>query len=229
MSHVLNVKSLSKSFDSNEIIGDVNFSISKGETLGLFGKSGSGKSTIGKCITGLEKPSSGNIIFKGKDISDRKNKDISALLPKIQMIFQHPETSLNPRMKGFESIAEPLRIHSNLKKIELSEKIYELVELVGLHAELLQRYPSQLSGGEIQRIVLARILSVKPEMIVADEPTSMLDVSVQAQILRLMQKIQGETGVSYLLVSHDIEVLRHVCHRIAYLENGMIARIEKVK
>ncbi|AKB56200.1 MULTISPECIES: ABC transporter ATP-binding protein [Methanosarcina] len=226
MSHVLSVKSLSKSFDSNEIIKDINFSISKGETLGLFGKSGSGKTTVGKCITGLEKPSSGNIIFKGKDISDRKT--ISTILPKIQMIFQHPETSLNPRMKGFESIAEPLRIHSSMRKNELSEKIGELVELVGLHMEHLHRYPSQLSGGEIQRIVLARILSVKPELIVADEPTSMLDVSVQAQILRLMQKIQDETGVSYLFVSHDIEVLRHVCHRIAYLENGTIARIEKV-
>jgi peptide/nickel transport system ATP-binding protein len=226
MSHVLSVKSLSKSFDSNEIIRDINFSISKGETLGLFGKSGSGKTTIGKCITGLEKPSSGNIIFKGKDISDRKT--ISTILPKIQMIFQHPETSLNPRMKGFESIAEPLRIQSSMRKNELSEKIGELVELVGLHMENLHRYPSQLSGGEIQRIVLARILSVKPELIVADEPTSMLDVSVQAQILRLMQKIQEETGVSYLFVSHDIEVLRHVCHRIAYLENGTIARIEKV-
>ncbi|AKB49615.1 Oligopeptide transport ATP-binding protein OppF [Methanosarcina barkeri str. Wiesmoor] len=228
MSHVLSVKSLSKSFDSNEIIRDINFSISKGETLGLFGKSGSGKTTIGKCITGLEKPSSGNIIFKDKDISDRKNKNISILLPKIQMIFQHPETSLNPRMKGFESIAEPLRIHSNLTKDTLSEKITELTELVGLNMEHLQRYPAQLSGGEIQRIVLARILSVKPELIVADEPTSMLDVSVQAQILRLMQKIQKEEGVSYLLVSHDIEVLHHVCHRIAYLENGTIARIEEV-
>jgi peptide/nickel transport system ATP-binding protein len=228
MSSLLSVNSLSKSFDSTEIIRDVNFSISKGETLGLFGKSGSGKTTIGKCIAGLEKPGSGNIVFNGTDISDRKKKNISALLPKIQMIFQHPETSLNPRMKGLESITEPLKIHSNLKEVEILEKVTELMDLVGLRMEHLHRYPAQLSGGEIQRIVLARILSIEPELIVADEPTSMLDVSVQAQILRLMQKIQEQNDVSYLLVSHDIEVLRHVCHRIAYLENGKIARIEKV-
>jgi peptide/nickel transport system ATP-binding protein len=228
MPQVLSVDGLSKSFGSTEIIRDVSFSISKGETLGLFGRSGSGKTTIGKCITGLEIPDSGCVEFNGVDISNRRNKKVLPLLPKIQMMFQHPETSLNPRMKGFESIVEPLRLHSRLSRNETMEKVDELIDLVGLRMEHLNRYPSQLSGGEIQRIVLARILSIKPEIIVADEPTSMLDVSVQAQVLRLMQHIQADTDVSYLLISHDIEVLRHVCHRIAYLEDGCISHIEEL-
>lgn len=228
MSQVLSVNCISKSFGSAEIFRNVTFSISKGETLGMFGRSGSGKTTIGKCITGLEKPDTGCISFRGLDISDRKNKQLRMMLPKIQMIFQHPETSLDPRMKGFESITEPLKINS-VPESQLRERIDELSGLVGLRMEHLRRYPGQLSGGEIQRIVLARILSLEPELIVADEPTSMLDVSVQAQIMRLMQDIQARTNVSYLLISHDIELLRHVCHRIAYLENGTIDHIEIVK
>jgi peptide/nickel transport system ATP-binding protein len=143
------------------------------------------------------------------------------------MIFQHPETSLDPRMKGMDSIIEPLQIHSKCNGERMHDKARELADMVGLSMEHLHRYPSQLSGGEIQRIVLARILSIGPQLIVADEPTSMLDVSVQAQVLRLMQRIQEEKGISYLLISHDIELLHQVCDRIAYLEEGSIVRVEK--
>lgn len=226
---VLAVDELAMSFGTLEVFRNVSFSVYRGETLGLFGKSGSGKTTIGKCIVGLENPTGGEIRVQGANILNMGKKEFRKLRPKIQMIFQHPETSLDPRMKAFENLIEPLKLHSGLKQDDLLKRGEELAELTGLRPEHLARYPVQLSGGEIQRIVLARIMALSPDFIVADEPTSMLDVSVQAQILRLMQKLQRETGVSYLLISHDIEVLRKVCHRIAYLDNGTITSIENIK
>ncbi len=225
---VLTVNELAMKFGDSEIFNRVSFSVAPGETLGLFGKSGSGKTTIGRCIVGLEKPSGGEIMVKGKNILSMRKTEFRKLRPKIQMIFQHPETSLDPRMKAFENLIEPLKLHTELKKDALLKRGEELAELTGLLPEHLARYPNQLSGGEIQRIVLARIMALSPDFIVADEPTSMLDVSVQAQILSLMQKLQRETGVSYLLISHDLEVLKKVCHRIAYLENGTITSIENI-
>lgn len=225
---VLAVNELAMKFGTSEVFKNVSFSVAPGETLGLFGKSGSGKTTIGRCIVGLEKPTGGEIRVKGKDILSMSKKEFRKLRPKVQMVFQHPETSLDPRMKAFENLIEPLKLHSGLKKDALLKRGEKLAELTGLLPEHLARYPSHLSGGEIQRIVLARIMALSPDFIVADEPTSMLDVSVQAQILRLMQKLQKETGVSYLLISHDIEVLRKVCHRIAYLKNGTITSIENI-
>lgn len=225
---VLAVNELVMRFGTSEVFKNVSFSVACGETLGLFGKSGSGKTTIGRCIVGLEKPTGGEILVQGVDILKMGKKDFRKLRPKIQMIFQHPETSLDPRMKAFENLIEPLKLHSGLKQDAIMKRGEELAELTGLRPEHLARYPSQLSGGEIQRIVLARIMALSPDFIVADEPTSMLDVSVQAQILRLMQKLQRETGVSYLLISHDLEVLKKVCHRIAYLENGTINSIENI-
>jgi peptide/nickel transport system ATP-binding protein len=225
---VLAVNELTMKFGTSEVFRNVSFAIDRGETLGLFGKSGSGKTTIGRCIVGLEKPTEGRILIQGVDILSMGKKEFRKLRPKIQMIFQHPETSLDPRMKAFENLIEPLKLHSGLKKDALQKRGEELAELTGLRPEHLDRYPGHLSGGEIQRIVLARIMALSPDFIVADEPTSMLDVSVQAQILRLMQKLQRETGVSYLLISHDLEVLSKVCHRIAYLENGTITSIENI-
>ena len=226
---VLAVDELAMSFGTLEVFTNVSFSVSRGETLGLFGKSGSGKTTIGKCIVGLERPMGGEIRVQGANILNMEKKEFRKLRPKIQMIFQHPETSLDPRMKAFENLIEPLKLHSGLKQDALLKRGEELAELTGLRPEHLARYPVQLSGGEIQRIVLARIMALSPDFIVADEPTSMLDVSVQAQILRLMQKLQRETGVSYLLISHDLEMLRKVCHRIAYLDNETIISIENIK
>jgi peptide/nickel transport system ATP-binding protein len=225
---LLKVSGLSKEYGGTTIFRDVNFTVDKSETLGLFGKSGSGKTTIGRCIVRLEKPTRGEILLNGRDFVRMKGAELSKARPKVQMIFQHPETSLDPRMTAFRSIIEPLQVQKMLKKENVMEEVQRLIDLVGLRMEHMERLPGQLSGGEIQRIVLARIISLKPEFIVADEPTSMLDVSVQAQILRLMQKIQDETGVSYLLISHDIEVLEAVCDRIAYLGEGTIRSIEKI-
>lgn len=226
---VLAVNELAMKFETSEVFKNVSFSIAQGETLGLFGKSGSGKTTIGRCIVGLEKPTRGEILIRGKDILGMGKNGFRKLRPKVQMIFQHPETSLDPRMKAFENLIEPLKLQSGLNKTALLQRGEELAELTGLLPEHLARYPGHLSGGEIQRIVLARIMALSPDLIVADEPTSMLDLSVQAQILRLMQKLQKETGVSYLLISHDLEILRKVCHRIAYLENGSITLIENIR
>ena len=224
----LAVNQLAMRFGTSEVFKNISFSVARGETLGLFGKSGSGKTTVGRCIVGLERPTGGKILVQGVDILSMEKKEFRKLRPKIQMIFQHPETSLDPRMKAFENLIEPLKLHSGLGQDALLKRGEELAELTGLRPEHLARYPSQLSGGEIQRIVLARIMALSPDFIVADEPTSMLDASVQAQLLRLMQKLQRETGVSYLLISHDLEVLRKVCHRIAYLEHGTITSIENV-
>ncbi|WP_367344127.1 ABC transporter ATP-binding protein [Methanomethylovorans sp.] len=217
-----------KKFNAKQVLEDVNFDIRPGETLGLCGKSGSGKTTVGRCIVGLEIPDSGEILFGGVDHLSKGKMGSSIMGTGIQMIFQHPETSLDPRMKGLDSIIEPLKIHNKCTREQMYDKAMELADMVGLSMEHLNRYPSQLSGGEIQRIVLARILSIEPQLIVADEPTSMLDVSVQAQVMRLMQRIQEEKGISYLLISHDIELLYQVCDRIAYLEAGRIVKMEEI-
>ncbi|MDD4448791.1 MAG: dipeptide/oligopeptide/nickel ABC transporter ATP-binding protein, partial [Methanothrix sp.] len=202
------------------------FSIDEGKTLGLFGISGSGKTTIGKCMMLLERPTSGNIIFQGNNLFKMNKKEVFRIRPRLQMIFQHPETSLNPKMKVFESIAEPLVIYKRLSKSEIRSEVMRLIRQVGLRPEHLDRYPHQLSGGEIQRAVLARIISLEPRFVVADEPTSMLDASVQAQILRLMMRCQKDSDLAYLFISHDLDVLRAVCDRIAYIEAGSIRSIE---
>ncbi len=225
---LLSVSGLNKAYDRLKVLTDVSFEVEEGETMGLYGRSGSGKSTIGRCITLLERPSRGEILFRGRNILQMNSREFSGIRSKIQMIFQHPETSLNPRMTAYQSITEPLLVQKHLHKESIPDEVQRLIGLVGLREEHLSRYPGQLSGGEIQRIVLARILSLKPDFIVADEPTSMLDVSVQAQILRLMQKIHDETGVSYLLISHDMEVLRAVCDRITHIEGGRITSVEQV-
>ncbi|WP_445475001.1 ABC transporter ATP-binding protein [Methanococcoides methylutens] len=228
MSSLLTVNNLVKTFEGHRVLNGIDLDVEKGETLGLFGSSGSGKTTVGRCIVGLEKPDSGEILFEGNDFLTMGRKERKSVRPKIQMIFQHPEISLNPRLKALDSLVEPMKIHGCYDSSSLSDKVDELLDMVGLRREHLKRYPAHLSGGEIQRIVLARILSINPEFIVADEPTSMLDVSVQAQVLKIMEKIQQEKGISYLLISHDIDVLRKVCDRIAYLEDGTIKRIERV-
>lgn len=226
-SPLIDVQSLSKQYGWLSVLNKASFSIDEGETLGLFGMSGSGKTTIGRCMMLLERPDSGRIIFQGSDILKMNKNEIFRIRPRLQMIFQHPETSLNPRMKVQESIAEPLLIHNSLSRSEIKSEVEQLINQVGLRPEHLERYPQQLSGGEIQRAVLARIISLNPSFVVADEPTSMLDASVQAQILRLMMKIQEDTGLAYLFISHDMDVLKAVSDRIAHIENGSIKKIEE--
>ena len=197
-------------------VDGVSFGIRKAESLGLVGESGCGKSTLGRLLVGLIKPTEGEILFGGENIFSLGGEK----LRKMQMIFQNPETSLNPRWRIKKSLTEPLRI---VGKEE--DEIYKLLEAVNLNEELLNRYPWELSGGQLQRIVIARILAIEPEFIVADEPTSSLDLSIQAQILNLMKRLKDSMGLTYLFISHDLDVVRNMCDRIMVMYLGKIVEI----
>jgi ABC-type oligopeptide transport system ATPase subunit len=223
------VKNLKKYFYSGvfrkkviKAVDGVSFEIKEGKTLGLVGESGCGKTTVGRTILRLINPTEGKIIFDGGDITSLNGSELKKFGRVMQIIFQNPESSLNPRMKIFDSIAEPLSIHKICNKNEEKERIFELIETVNLNEELLFRYPHELSGGQIQRVVIARILSLNPKFIVADEPTSMLDVSVQAQILNLLKDLQKKYGLSYLFISHDLEVVEWMSDEIAIMHKGKI-------
>jgi peptide/nickel transport system ATP-binding protein len=219
-SPVLQLTGLSKSYGHGDIFSDISFAVGRGKTVGLFGRSGSGKTTLGRCIMRIENPSSGHILMQGMDLARLGRRKLRELRPSFQMIFQHPEVSLNPRMTLAGSVAEPLMVRKGIGMDDALGEIRPLIRRVGLRDEHLARYPHQLSGGEVQRAVLARIFSLKPCLVVADEPTSMLDVSVQAQVLRLMQDLQDETGVSYVFISHDPDVMGVMCDQVLWLEGG---------
>lgn len=203
-------------------VDDISFNIYPGETYGLVGESGSGKSTTGRSIIRLYKPTSGKIIFNGHDISDKMDKQTTKeLRTNMQMIFQDPMACLNPRKKVVDIIGEGLDIHKNYSSIEeRNEKVYEMLELVGLSREFASRYPHQFSGGQRQRIGIARALIMNPDLIIADEAISALDVSIQAQVVNLMKKIQKETGVSILFIAHDLSMVRYISDRIGVLHLG---------
>ncbi len=209
----------------NRVIGHVkavdgvSFEIEEGKTYGLVGESGSGKSTTGKAIIGLEPVTAGKIFFNGKDITSMKSKT-KDIRRNIQMIFQDPYSSLNPRKRVLDIIAEPLRNFENLTKKEEKMRVYELLELVGMSPESIWKYPHQFSGGQRQRIGVARAVALKPKLIIADEPVSALDVSVQAQVLNFMRDIQKELGLTYLFISHDLGVVKHMCDEIAIMYRG---------
>ncbi|MDO9573389.1 MAG: ATP-binding cassette domain-containing protein [Candidatus Contubernalis sp.] len=202
-------------------VDDVSIDIKPGETLGLVGESGCGKSTLGKMMLKLIEPTEGKVYLEDVDLNSLSSKELRRIRSKMQIIFQHPESALNPRMRIHESIMEPLRIQ-NFYNSKERKKAYELIDMVGLNKEHLNRYPHELSGGQIQRAVLARILSLKPRFIVADEPTSMLDVSVQAQVLNLLKDVQKIFNISYLFISHDLEVVCWISDRTAIMYNGVI-------
>ncbi|MDH7578062.1 MAG: ABC transporter ATP-binding protein [Bacillota bacterium] len=207
-------------------VDDVNFTIAPGETLGLVGESGCGKSTLARTILRLIPPSRGRVYFKGRDIAAAGPRELNKIRGKMQIIFQHPETALNPHLRIYDSLTEPLRIQNLVRdRAEEKKRVSNLLEQVGLYEEHLTRYPHELSGGQIQRVVLARILSLHPEFIVADEPTSMLDVSVQAQVLNIFKEIQQKYDISYLFISHDLEVIRWMSDRMAVMYKGRIVEI----
>ncbi len=207
-------------------INNISFDIFKGETLGLVGESGCGKSTTGRCILGLISSTSGSVKIENTEITSADSKTIQALRKKMQIIFQNPYSSLNPRMTIKEILREPFIIHEKkLSKTDIDAKITKLLGMVGMNENVLNRYPHEFSGGQRQRIGIARALTLNPEFIVADEPVSALDISIQAQIINLLQKLKKELGLTYLFISHDLSVIRYVCDRVAVMYLGEIVEI----
>ena len=206
-------------------VDDVSFSLEQGETLGLVGESGCGKSTLARLLLRLEDPTEGSILLDGLEMTTVRGEELRRMRGKFQMIFQDPYGSLNPRMSIFSILEEALKLHTRLDAAGRDKRIRELLKLVGLNPDYAMRYPHQFSGGQRQRIGIARALAVNPAFIIADEPVSALDVSVQAQIVNLLQDLQNQTGVAFLFIAHDLAVVEHICHRIMVMYLGRIMEI----
>ena len=242
MSTILKVSGLTKHFAGNkhglfskvdviQAVDGVSFELAQGEALGLVGESGCGKSTTGRLITRLLEPTSGQIEFEGQDITHLSNNDLRPIRTQLQMIFQDPYSSLNPRHTVGTIIGTPFEISKVTPEGGVKKRVQELLEIVGLNPEHYNRYPHEFSGGQRQRIGIARALALRPKVIVADEPVSALDVSIQAQILMLLKSLQKEMGLSYLFISHDLRVVRHIADEILVMHQGKIVErgsIEKV-
>jgi len=207
-------------------VDGINFTMFKGETLGLVGESGCGKSTTGRAILQLYRPTAGDVVFEGKDLTKTKGEELRKMRRRMQMIFQDPYASLNPRMTVGSIIGEPLEVHGiGSTKRERQERVQELLKIVGLNPYFVNRYPHEFSGGQRQRIGVARALAVNPAFIVCDEPISALDVSIQAQIINLLEDLQDELELTYLFIAHDLSVVRHISDRIAVMYLGKIVEL----
>ena len=203
-------------------VDGVSFSIERGKTMGLVGESGSGKTTIGRTLVRLYKPTSGQMLFEEQDLAKLHGEELRQLRRRVQMVFQDPYASLNPRYTIGSLIAEPMHIYRVASRAEIRERTIELLKVVGLRPEYVDRYPHEFSGGQRQRIAVARALSINPEFVIADEPVSALDVSIRAQVLNLLQRLQRQFNLTYMFISHDLSVVRHVADRIAVMYLGKI-------
>lgn len=233
---VLSVRNLSKHYPLRawwggkasvfRAVEDVSFEIRPGETLGLVGESGSGKSTIGRAVTMLNPPTSGTVAFEGTDLAGLGAREMRRMRARIQTVFQDPYAALNPRMSAGDYVAEVFRLHRpGIGRGERRAAVAGLFERVGLDPRFMGRYPHQFSGGQRQRICIARAIALRPSFIVADEPIAALDVSIQAQVVNLLQDLQEELGLSYLFISHDLRMVRYLCHRVAVLWRGRIVEL----
>ncbi|MBI2743323.1 MAG: ATP-binding cassette domain-containing protein [Chlamydiales bacterium] len=226
---LVQIKNLKKHYivgkQTLKAVDDASLEIYPGETLGLVGESGCGKSTLGKTLVRLETPTSGEIYFEGEDISTLSKQGLKEFRKKIQMIFQDPYASLNPRMMAKEIIAEPLDIHGIYTRQERQKRVEELLDLVGLSGNYSGRFPHELSGGQRQRIGIARALAVNPSFLVCDEPISALDVSVQAQIITLLKRLQEEMGLTYLFIAHDLAMVKYLSTRVAVMYLGHLVEL----
>ena len=232
---LLEVRHLSKEFSRKQglfgkatvvrAVDDVSFSIEKGETFGLVGESGSGKTTTGRCILRLIEPTAGEVLFDGRDVLALSRGDLRRARRDMQIVFQDPYSSLNPRMRVADIVEEPLIIHKLGSKAERRARVKELLGLVGLNPDHLARYPHEFSGGQRQRVGLARALALNPSLIIADEPVSALDVSVQAQVVNLLMELQDRLKLTYLFIAHDLRLVEHICSRVAVMYLGRIVEM----